>query len=231
MGIEDMGRQPYYTLLASLPSLPRFDRNERLPISRERLQQRLRMLNVDDAQLLECAAAFLTWQKDAQSLSDREMVNRFDKMAGFTSTPGLRALFDFPVDQRTIMAALRRRHGGFSPPAHKKPWGVGQYVKHIERNWEAPHFRLAGVYPWLPQAKLYLENEDVLNLDRLLKNMLWDHLDQAVPSYDFSVRAVMSYRMKWDMVDQWLIHDVKKAGERFSELVEEIIHGQPKLFH
>jgi hypothetical protein len=226
-----MTRQPYYTLLASLPPLPRFDRNERLPISRERLQQRLRMLNSDDAQLLACAAAFLTWQKDEQSLSDREMVNRFDKMAGFTSTPGLRALFDFPVDQRTIMAALRRRHGGFNPPAHKKPWGVGQYVKHIERNWEAPHFRLAGVYPWLPQGKIYLENEDVLNLDRLLKNMLWDHLDQAVPSYDFGFRAVMSYRMKWDMVDQWLTHDVNKAGERFNALVEEIIHGQPKLFH
>ena len=226
-----MTRQTYYTLLASLPPLPRFDRNERLPISRERLQQRLRMLNADDARLLACAAAFLTWQQDAQSLSDRDMVNRFDKMAGFMSTLRLRALFDFPVDQRTIMAALRRRHGGFNPPAHKKPWGVGQYVKHIERHWEAPHFRLAGVYPWLPQAKLYLENEDVLNLDRLLKNMLWDHLDQAVPSYDFGFRAVMSYRMKWDMVDQWLTHDVKKAGERFNALVEEIIHGQPKLFH
>jgi len=226
-----MTRQPYYTLLASLPPLPRFDRNERLPISRERLQQRLRMLNPDDTRLLERAAAFLTWQKDAQSLSDLEMVNRFDKMAGFMSTLRLSALFDFPVDQRTIMAALRHRHGGGNPSAHKKPWGVGQYVKHMERNWEAPHFRLSGVYPWLPQAKLYFDDEDVLNLDRLLKNMLWDHLDRAVPSYDFGFRAVMSYRMKWDMVDQWLTHDVKKAGERFNALVEEIIHGQPKLFH
>ena len=226
-----MGRQPYYTLLASLPPLPRFDRAKRLPISGERLQQRFRMLDPDDARLLERAAAFLTWEKDAQSLTDREMVNRFEKMADLVSEPALKALFDFPLNQRTVMVALRRRHLGFDPPKDKEPWGVGPYVRRIEHNWEAPHFKLSGVYPWLVQAKVYLEEEDVLNLDRLLKNLLWDHLDRSVPSFDFGFRAVMRYRMKWDMVNQWLTHDVQKAGERFNALVKEIIDGQPKLFH
>ncbi|MCG6881369.1 MAG: DUF2764 family protein [Deltaproteobacteria bacterium] len=226
-----MTSQPYYTLLASLPALPRFDRAKRLPISKERLQQRLRMLDSNDARLLERAAAFLTWEKDAQSLTDREMVIRFHKMADLVSNPALEALFDFPLNQRTVMVALRRRHLGLDPPADKASWGVGPYVRHIERNWEVPHFNLAGVYPWLAEAEGYLEDENVLNLDRLLKNMLWDHLDRSVPSFDFGFRAVMSYRMKWDMVDQWLAHDVQKAGDRFNALVKEIIDGQPKLFH
>ena len=226
-----MGHQPYYTLLASLPPLPRFDRIKRLPISKERLQQRLRMLDPNDGRMLERAAAFLTWEKDAQSLTDREMVDRFNKMAVLVSDPALQALFDFPLNQRTVMVALRRRHLGFDPPTGKVLWGVGPYVRHIERNWEAPHFKLAGVYPWLVEAKGYLEDENVLNLDRLLKNMLWDHLDRSVPSFDFGFRAVMSYRMKWDMVDQWLSHDVQKAGDRLNALVKEMIDGQPKLFH
>ena len=223
--------QPYYTLLASLPPLPRFDRADRLPISAERLGHRLRMLNSHDAEVLERAAAFLTWRKDAQSVTDSEMVGRFEKMAESMSTPRLKTLFDFPVDQRTIMAALRRRHQGLEKPSGKAPWGVGQYVGHIERNWDAPHFGLAKRYPWLPQAKLYLEDDSVLDLDRLLKNVLWDYLDGSVPDWDFGFRAVMAYRMKWDMIDQWLIHDVAKAGERFNELVKEIIHEQTKLFH
>jgi len=226
-----MMRQPYYTLLASLPPLPRFDRAERLPISRERLQQRLRMLNFHDAEMLESAAAFLTWQKDAQRLTDSEMVDRFEKMVGSISNSPLKTLLDFPLDQRTMMAALRRRQQGLKRPSHKDPWGVGQYVEHIERNWDAPHFRLAKLYPWLPQAKLYLEDDSVLDLDRLLKNVLWDYLDGSVPDWDFGFRAVMAYRMKWDMVDQWLTHDATKAAERFNELVKEIIHEQPKLFH
>jgi len=226
-----MTRQPYYTLLASLPPLPRFDQAERLPISGERLRQRLRMLNPNDARLLEKAVAFLTWQKDGQRLTDSEMVTRFEKMAESVSSPSLKGFFDFPLDQRTIMVALRRRHQGLNRPSGKEPWGVGQYVRHIERNWDAPHFRLGSRCPWISRAKLYLEKDEVLNLDRLLKNMLWDHLDRSVPAHDFGFRAAMSYRMKWDMVDQWLTHDVKKAGERFQDLVEEIIHGQPKLFH
>lgn len=226
-----MTRQPYYTLLASLPPLPRFDRAERLPISGERLRQRLRMLNTVDARVLERAAAFLTWRKDAQRLTDSEMLNRFEKIAEVISTPRLKALFDLPLDQRTIMAALRRRRQGLKRPSGKEPWGVGQYVGHILRNWEAPHFRLSRLYPWLLQARLYLEEEAVLDLDRLLKNVLWDHLDQLVPAYDFGFCAVMVYRMKWDMVAQWLTHHVTKAGERFNHLVEEIINGQPKLFH
>ncbi len=226
-----MRGQSYYTLLASLPPLPRFDRVERLPITRERLRQRLRMLSSHDAELLERSAAFLTWQKDAQRLTDSEMVNRFEKMAEFMSTALYKTLLNFPLDQRTIMAALRRRHLGLNRPSHKESWGVGQYVGHIERNWDAPHFRLAKLYPWLPQAKLYLEDESVMDLDRLLKNVLWDHLDRAVPPHDFGFRAVMRYRMKWDIMDQWLTHDVQKAGERFNELVKEIIHEQTKLFH
>jgi hypothetical protein len=33
------------------------------------------------------------------------------------------------------------------------------------------------------------------------------------------------------MLAQWLTHDAKKARERFEELVKEITHGQPQLFH
>ena len=189
------------------------------------------MLDPDDARLLARVAAFLARQKDAQSLTDRDMIARFEKMAESVSTPTLRSLLDFPVNQRTIMVALRRRYLGFDPPTGKEIWGVGPYVRYIEHNWEAPHFKLSGVYPWLVQAKIHLENKDVLNLDRLLKSVLWDHLDRSIPSFEFGFRAVMSYRMKWDMVNQWLTHDLQKAGDRFNELVKEIIDGQPKLFH
>ncbi len=226
-----MIRQPYYTLLASLPPLPRFERAQRLPISRERLQQRLRMLTPSDARFLERFAPFLTWEKDVPNLTDRDMVIQFNKLAETMPASALKPLIDFPVDQRTIMVALRRRHRGFDPPTPEKLWGLGRYVRHIERNWENPHFRLAAVYPWVPQAQVYLEAGEVLALDRLLKNVLWDHLDRTVPPYDFGLSTVICYRMKWDMLAQWLNHDPEKAGERFEELVKEITHGQPKLFH
>ena len=226
-----MGRQPYYTLLAGLPWLPRFDRADRLPISRERLHQRLRMLAPDDALVLERAVAFLAWQKDTSSTGDRDTIVRFKNLAESISNPDLITFFDFPVDQRTIMAALRRRHRGLKPPTAGEPWGVGRYVRHIERNWEDPHFNLAAVYPWISRARLHLEGGEAPALDRLLKNMLWDHMDRTVSPYDFGFPAVISYRMKWDILDQWLSYDGERARIRFEELVKEITDGQSKLFH
>ena len=225
-----MKRQVYYTLLASLPALPRFDRAERLPISRERLLQRFKMLTPHDAALLEQISAFLTWEKFASTLSDEDMIKRFRDLREFMSHAHVQDFLGMPVDMRTVMAGLRRRHRGLPAPGEGENWGVGRYVHHMAEHWEDPHFKLDAVYPWIKEARTLLEAEDVLTLDRLLKNVLWDHLDSVVSAYDFGFFAVLAYRMKWDMLDQWLTHDAEKAGTRFDALIKEITHGQTTLF-
>ena len=225
-----MGSQPYYTLVASLPPLPRFDQTDRLPITRERLAQRLSMLTPDDAQLYERAAEFLAWQRQSATRSDEEMIANFNKMEEHMAVPTLKSIFDFPIDQRTIMAGLRRRFRGLPAPAAGEPWGVGRYVNHIERNWDHPHFKLSAVYPWIPQARSHLEAGETLALERLLQNTLWDHGDRSVPAYDFGFSAVIVYVFKWDILNLWLSYDIEEAKIRFDELVTEVTDEQPKIF-
>jgi hypothetical protein len=225
-----MGSQPYYTLLASLPPLPRFDQTERLPITRERLAQRLSMLTPDDAQLFEHATAFLAWQRQTATRTDEEMIARFKRMEAHLAHPDLQSIFDFPIDQRTIMAALRRRHRGMAAPTLGEPWGVGRYVNHIECNWDDPHFKLSAVYPWIVQARSHLEADETLALERLLKNTLWDHVDRLVPAYEFGFSAVLTYIIKWDILQRWLSYDIEDAKVRFAELVTEVTDEQPQLF-
>jgi hypothetical protein len=225
-----MGKEPYYTLLASLPPLPRFDQADRLPITRERLRQRSSMLAPDDAELLERAAAFLAWQQQTATRTDQEMIVSFKKMEEHIAQPIFQSIFDFPIDQRTIMAALRRRFRGLPAPASGESWGVGRYVNHIERNWDDPHFKLSAVYPWIPQARIHLEAGETLALERLLKNTLWDHVDRSVSSHEFGFSAVLTYIIKWDILHQWLSYDIENAKARFEELVTEVTHDQPRLF-
>lgn len=225
-----MGSQPYYTLLASLPPLPRFDQAERLPITRERMQQRLGMLTPEDAALFEYAAEFLAWQRQTATRTDEEMIVNFKRMEEHIAHPALQSFFEFPIDQRTIIAALRRRHRGIPAPAPGEPWGVGRYVRHIENNWDDPHFKLSAVYPWIPQARIHLEAGETLALERLLKNTLWDHVDRSVPSYDFGFRAVLTYIIKWDILHRWLSYDIENAKARFEELVTEVTDEQLRLF-
>jgi len=225
-----MGQEPYYTLLASLPPLPRFDQTDRLPITRERLRQRFSMLTPEDAQLFDRAAEFLAWQRQTATRTDQEMIASFKQMEGYIAQPNLQSIFEFPIDQRTIMAALRRRFRGLPAPAAGEPWGVGRYVNHIERHWDDPHFKLSAVYPWIPQARIHLEAGETLALERLLKNTLWDHIDRSVPSYEVGFSAVLTYIIKWDILQQWLSYDIENAKARFEELVTEVTHDQPRLF-
>ncbi|MDJ0805081.1 MAG: DUF2764 family protein [Desulfobacterales bacterium] len=221
-----MTRQPYYTLLASLPPLPRFDRTERLPITRERLLTRSGMLTPEDEALLEYASEFLAWKRQTATRTDEEMVASYKKLEEHISHPDLQSLFEFNIDQRTIMAGLRRRQRDLPAPSAGEPWGVGRHVDHIRRNWDAPNFKLGAVYSWIPQARQHLEDGEALALERLLKNALWDHFDRSVEPYDFGIKAVLSYIIKWDILDQWLAYDVDEAQKRFEELVAEVIDEQ-----
>ena len=225
-----MGGQPYYTLLASLPPLPRFDQAERLPITPERLKQRLSMLTAEDAELYERAAEFLAWQRQTAIRTDEEMIASFKRMESHIAHPELQSIFDFPVDQRTILAALRRRFRGLPAPSPGEPWGVGRYVNHIERNWDDSYFKLSAVYPWIAPARSHLEAGETLALQRLLKNSLWDHFDRSVPAYEFGFSAVLAYILKWDILQRWLSYDIEDAKVRFAELVAEVTDEQPQLF-
>jgi hypothetical protein len=144
--------------------------------------------------------------------------------------PTLQSIFDFPIDQRTIMAALRRRSRGLPAPTAGEPWGVGRYVNHIERNWDHPDFKLGAVYPWIPQARAHLEAGETLALERLLKNTLWDRVDRSVPAYEFGFSAVLVYIIKWDILDLWLSYNIEDAKVRFEELVTEVTDEKPKIF-
>jgi hypothetical protein len=151
------------------------------------------------------------------------MVASYQKLEEHFSHPDLQSFFEFNIDQRTIMAGLRRRQRGFPAPSAGKLWGVGRHVDHIQRNWDAPNFKLSAAYSWIPLARQHLEAREALALERLLKTVLWDHIDRSVDPYDFGIKAVLSYIIKWDILDQWLSYNVKAAEERFEELVAEVI--------
>jgi hypothetical protein len=227
-----MGRRHYYyTLIASLPWLPRFDQAERLPITRERLQERLKMLEPDDAEVVERAAAFLAWQRHPAERTDHDVIVKYHRMMEVITHPTLSILVEEVVDQRTIMVALRRRHRGLPAPAASDPWAVGRWTGSIERNWDVPDFKLSIFYPWLPQAKAYLESGEALALEKFLMDLAWDRIDRLAQESDFGFESVLAYLFKWDMLQRWLSYNAEAAQARFEELVLEVTDEYEQLFN
>jgi hypothetical protein len=213
----------YYELIASLPHLPRFDKAEVLPISRERLLNRLKMLEPEDYKKVDQAAQFLAWRRQPTGRTNAQVVEIYRSALKIFSTPLLKELFEFPVNQRTILAALRRKEMGLLKPEKKELWGVGKLVAPIERNWDDPLFKLGALYPWIAQAKTYLQNGESLKLEYLLMNLVWDRLDRLLFKNNFGFEVIVAYLMKWDMIQQWLTYKQEAAIGRFEELIAEVV--------
>jgi hypothetical protein len=214
----------YYTLIASLPPLPHFDRAERLPINRVRLRERFKMLEPDDMMVVQHVSAFYVWHGAPSARTDGEMVAEYNRLMKVVDQPLIREMMTFPADVRTIMVALRRRHLG-QPPVPGKPWAVGQWVRHIERNWYDADFRLSAVYPWVPLARQHLEAGETLVLERLLMDLNWEHVNRLAQGREFGFDAFVAYLFKWYLLERWLFYDSQASKTRFEELLTEVTNG------
>jgi hypothetical protein len=221
-----MIRREYYTLIASLPPLKKFDQAERLPINMERLRERLTILGQEDAKLVDSVASFIIWHRQPMERSDKEMFVVYKQLIESIDNPMIKEMINLRIDIRTIVVALRRRYRGLPAPKSGELWGMGRWVQHIEKYWDDQNLRLAAVYPWIPQVREYLENGNALELERLQMNQVWEGVDRLEDQNYFGIDVIFSYLFKWDMMQRWLANDVESAKVRFDELVSEVISDQ-----
>jgi hypothetical protein len=215
----------YYTVVASFPHLPYFAEAERLPLSRLRLEQRLRMLDADETRQILQAEFLAGWRLPAGKLgSGGKITAQYKSMLQSISQPVLREFVEYRLDIQTILAALRIRQAGRDPKQYPGTWGIGRLVKHIEAHWDAADFRLGTVYPWVQEADSYLEATDAMALDRLLMDTVWRKLSRLADMSPFGFEAITAFVFKWDILQAWLQRDAPTAKQRFQVMIEEIKH-------
>jgi hypothetical protein len=215
----------YYTVVASFPHLPYFAEAERNPLSRLRLEQRLRMLEADETRQILQAEFLAGWRLPAGKLgSGGKIAAQYKSMLQSISQPVLREYVEYRLDIQTILAALRIRQAGRDPEQFPGIWGVGRWVKHIEAHWDPADFRLGTVYPWIVEAGNYLEAADAMALDRLLMDTVWRKLSRLGDISPFGFEAITAFVFKWDILQAWLQRDASAAKQRFQVMIEEIKH-------
>ena len=213
----------YITLVSSLPYLPPFEKAERSPITRLRLEQRLHILEPGDARQLAIAEALVSWRMSlAKPKTDKEMVLRCRAALYEITQPALREFIEFRIDQQTILAALRQRNAVYESSFLEQVNGASRWAGNIASNWDVPDFNLAAVYPWIPEARSYLEANDACALDRLMMRIIWQRLSRIAESNRFGFEAVFAFVFKWDILQAWLARDAEKAKSRFQELIKEV---------
>jgi hypothetical protein len=220
----------YVMLITSLPFHGPLFGARQTPLSRLRLIYRLKILDETDAQALGDLSSVLEWIHQSMIVTDAELIARAKR---FEETWGEGFLVDimrFRMELRTLYTALRRRRRGETTPPAGQPWGYGRWVRHIERYWNEPGFRLQQVYPWVNEAERLIEVRDSLGLERLLLGIVWDYLTRLSVGHEFDFEAVVIYVMRWDLIARWSSYDSARAVQRFDNLVDTGLGRYGQLF-
>ena len=210
----------YLMLITSLPAHGELFGAKQTPLSRIRLRQRLKLLEPGDADDLAKLNALTHWISLGMGEEDESIVRRARQALPSMSNDFVRDLATWRLETRTVVAALRRRQAGGSPPSRSRDWGFGRWVPHITRYWSEPNLRLERAFKWLPEARRLLESGDPLGLERLLLGNVWDHLERISEGHHFDFEAVVVYCTRWDLVARWTGYRADAALTRFDELVE-----------
>lgn len=210
----------YITLMSSLPPLGKLFEVKQTPISRLKLESRLKLLAEKDEILLNRIASLIAWSQQPMEQTDAEFVEQANRFFQEVRNPTLRELVAYRLDVRTIMVALRRRHQGENEPPVSQLWGVGRWVSYIERHWTESAFRLEGILPWVSEANRLLQAKDLVALERLQFEVNWKMLDRVGAGHYFDLEAVIIYLNRWSLVDRWTRYNGEAAVERFRKLVD-----------
>ena len=227
-----MTRDPnaYTMLISGLPRPEALFLAKRPPLSRLKLDRRLRVLTPEDAAALRLVERALTWREMPMTLTDGEIVARAKAAMAQLENETLRLIIRDRFEIRTCVVALRRRQRGEPAPAPGTPWGFGRWVANIARYWGETTFRLDNVFPWLREAQRLLEAGETMALHRLILEQAWKNLGRHAGEHEFDFEAVVIYALKWDIVDRWVRRDSEAAAQRLEELTGAGLGDYANLF-
>ncbi len=212
-------RKRYYQLISSLPPLPsRLDQDKPL-ISRERLENRLRMLEPEDRSEIDRMIKALAWSRQFEEHDDLAVARGYDAVMLQVENRLVRECLTALMDVQMIATALRRKRRGLGPPQV----GIGQWFDQIRRRFNEPDFGLGHIVPGIARLAPLLQQGDLLTTHHGLVEATWSLFKRRADDYHFSFEAVVLYVARWEILRQWRETQPERGRQIFETLVKEVI--------
>ncbi|QEQ95630.1 hypothetical protein [Neptunomonas concharum] len=212
----------YYTLLTSLPHLPKLDSGKVLPITRLALDRRLSMLSEQDSQQLQCLESLYFPEEDTLSqLSDRDVVRYWTKALGNLQSDVLKQRVYYQLEMRSVIAAIRYREADMNHPEHFS--GIGRWNGFIRRHWYEPMFSMDEFHPQMAFTVRLLKKGFPGQAESAFLAHLWQDLFYCEKQQDFNFEAVACYVLRWGVLAKALKADAQKTRQIFDTMTNALI--------
>lgn len=210
----------YAMLIGSLPVHPTdLLAAKQTPLSRIRLDERLRLLEEKDTQDLRRIEELLHWSQIPEA-TDEFIIKKSGEVIAAIHDRFLRDMIIWRLELRTLMVALRMRHAGYTPTAERPFIGFGQWLGYVQSHWQKPDFGLGLRMPWLVIASQLLSRNQTLALEKLQLNLVWQQFALAGGQHYFDFPAVVIYVLRWDIINRWTHYQADEAIKRFDAITE-----------
>ncbi|KAA1261985.1 hypothetical protein LF1_45460 [Rubripirellula obstinata] len=209
----------YYTLVASLPPLPRsFDAGP-IPITASTLRHRLSMLTDADRFVTDQLADFFRWDRQPIERSDGDVIARHQQLKRQIRNPLVLRLVEHRFEVRTLVAALRcQRDGAPRPELPALP--VSTWIR---RHWDKAGFGSSSRYPWVAVFCQALDEKQPKHAQYELFSELWQVWSRLDQQYHFTFESVVLYLARWEILFRWSSQNTELGQQRFDDLVEDIL--------
>src|SRR5258707_1476350 len=184
---------PYIMLMASLPPLGDLFGQSQTPLTEIQLRHRLRYLTDQDSKTLLQIEQLVRRSKQPAEWTDAQIVGSTKALLDHLRSNTLKQAVEFVVNLRTIVAALRRRKLGENSPPKQRDWGYSPWIQRIERHWTEPDFGLGTVVPWVSEARRLWDEDDSVELERLILVESWKQFGRLSNGHYFDFAAAGSY--------------------------------------
>lgn len=226
-----MDDQRYVTLMASLPYHGRLFGARQTPLSRFQLNKRLAWLEPDHAATLSSIESLLRWGRNLLLETDAGFLQKAREVLDNLDNELLADIVNNRLENRTLIAALRKRALGHPVPADNESWGHGRWLRVMQNHWAEPDLGLGHVYPWVVDAERLLRRGDTLGLERLFMDMSWRYLARYGAGHYFDFEAVAVYVLRWDLIDRWTRYNDEEAQQRIVGLADAGLGTYQQMYH
>jgi uncharacterized protein DUF2764 len=217
-------------LMASLPPLGDLFGQNQTPLTEIQLRHRLRFLTDQDSKTLSQIEQLVRRSKQPAEWTDAQIVESAKTLLDHLSSNTLKQAVGLVVNLRTIVAALRRRKLGENSPPKQSDWGYSPWLQRIERHWTEPDFGLGTVVPWVSKARRLWDDDDSVELERLILVESWKQFGRLSNGHYFDFAAVVLYVLRWSLINRRVNYDRETAQKRFNSLIDDGIGNFDQLF-
>ena len=217
-------------LMASLPPLGDLFGQNQTPLTEIQLRHRLKFLTDQDSKTLSQIEQLVRRSKQPAEWTDAQIVESAKALFDHLSSNTLKQAVEFVVSLRTIVAALRRRKLGENSPPKQTDWGYSSWIQRIERHWTEPDFGLGTVVPWVSKARRLWDDDDSVELERLILVESWKQFGRLSNGHYFDFAAVVLYVLRWSLINRRVNYDRETAQKRFNSLIDDGIGNFDQLF-